>query len=201
MLQELIDEIIIKNRIVIKYRQAGDELDDTDRQYLKGFSLYDHTDLPDSYLQTADSIEILSDDLVLGGVLFQQNVEMFRTSLLCNEMMQVQTVVPRIEMNGLWLSDKCPALVRLGFWAVVAQKICSYPNQAVIFSYDLKKRKLDEWYRSLGGMTLYEGPVRQLEGMAGDAIERVACFNVNEFSENIDLLFVRKILSYLTKES
>lgn len=201
MIKELIQEIVTENpKFTIKYRIAHEPLDNFDWAHLRGFDLYDHTSLPENYAKAAHSIILVAkngcDSKVLGGVLFLEEVNLFRTRQLAPAMKEVPFGPWSLEMNGLWLSNELSDFDRLGFWALVCEFLCAIEqNTNVVFSYDTRKKSLDRWYRTFPGHTLYEGTVLALPGMSGEGVERVGTFETDDFKANADRLLVQRMLA------
>jgi len=88
-------------------------------------------------------------------------------------------------------------MIRLAFWGLVCRHLLQMKSGFVHFSYDLKKKGLDNFYRSLGGDIIYSGPVKAIEGMPGDSEEAIVRLDLSEFSRNVDSLFAAKVAKAL----
>lgn len=178
---------------VCDIRKAGTPLDQADRDFLDGYFKADNTSLPERYILAADRILLLdklTKKFTFGGVLLVKDANEFRTRQL--------TDLPEypersFEMNGLWLFPACQPVDRLSFWAVVCNHLASNAPGWVHFSYDLKKKGLDAFYRTLGGDIIYSGPVKGIEGMPGESEEAIIRLDLKAFSENMESLFSAKV--------
>jgi len=199
-IEQIIDEMVGKNLTYsIIERGADDPIDDFhDRGFLKGYLDHDKTALPEAYAKGADRI-IIKDNAfgrIAGGILFVRHPYLFRTPHLAKNM-TFEPPPDSIEINGLWVANTIPKSYILGFWALVCEYLCKQKAHSVYFSYDTEKKGLDAFYKWLPGRTVYEGPVKAIEGMPGEALERIACFDTDQFALCADKLLMQKLLQYL----
>lgn len=190
-IEQAIDNLKLSD-FVCEIRTAGTPLDDVDRDFLDGYYKADNTALPEKYAVSGDRILLLdkiSKKFAFGGVLLVRDRAEFRTGKLAPLPEYPEN---SFEMNGLWLFRACLPPDRLSFWAVVCKHLMSLGSGFVFFSYDLKKKGLDSFYQSLGGDTIYHGPVRGIEGMSGDSEEAVIRLDLDTLSQNINNLFSKK---------
>ena len=92
------------------------------------------------------------------------------------------------EVTALWLDRAVPpGRFRTWVWWTFARDLATQPGKRwYVYSYDLrKKKKLGETFRAISRpRVLYEGPVKELEGMSGpsaEAVELGSCFRVKLF--------------------
>jgi hypothetical protein len=179
-------------------KKVGSELDSDDRSHLSGYLKSDKTKLSEPYALASDRLIIRNTLLncISGGVLFVKDKERFRTRLLTNQTIDYKE--NSVEMNGLWVSGSVPRFVSLVFWAYVCEYLRDLGGY-VYFSYDTSKSGLDNFYRWLPGETIYEGPVRAVEGMPGDSYERIVCLPTKVMAPHIDELLFKKATHFLSR--
>ena len=80
------------------------------------------------------------------------------------------------EINGLWLDKSTCIRRRIRFWTFTLGTVLGQKGNAIVYAVDSKKTILRETlFNHIRSWTVYEGPVKDLEGMPplGKSIEAV----------------------------
>lgn len=166
-----------------------------DVELITGFDIHDHTKLPYEYVRASNRFVLVHTiggiSRVAGGVLFCHRPDSFRT----RQLVAYDLPVNSLEANCLWMHPKVPRRARLGFWLAVCAALLEVPPQTIYFSYEIKKRGLDRFYRSFAPLTIYQGPVPCLPGMNPQKqyVERVACFKTADLRWRLPGLVLRRL--------
>lgn len=80
---------------------------------------------------------------------------------------------PMTEITAVWLS-RGTTLRRIRYWSFVVGKALSGDSSRIVYAVDTEKTALRErLFNHIRAHTLYEGPVRKLEGMQSESVEAV----------------------------
>lgn len=134
---------------------------------------------------------------MVAGCSMQTDPKKFRTSQLCPYPMN--THPNDCEINGLWIAPEATERERLGFYLKLIEEIISNDYRRCYFSFDLKKHRLVSFYESFTEALVYEGYVRQIEGMTSDSVERICFLSPAHLRRCIPKLLVKRFARILRR--
>ena len=168
--------------------------------FQESFRRWDKTTLPLDYIRGARVILLFQGGYMVGGCLIQKDQTKFRTQSLLPYDHLVQ--VGDVEINGLWFSPEATEGNRLALYIRVLREILELPSDAqCFFSYEKQKVGLAPFYESFTREVLYEGVVPALEGMSGEAVERICYTTPHCLCQKLPRVLKNRIVRILKKRS